>query len=125
MLRKLALVAVLAAAPMTASNAEILPPGQAKTTPLADCYANVYYTVVEGAYQVVTTVAPDAEHGGRPMRFVSRLGDGERQEISIGGFGEKATLSILTISRMGDRVSLEVHIKPVTWRQKISAYSLN
>ncbi len=125
MLKKLALAAILAAASMTASKAEILPPGQAKTAALADCYANVYYTVADGAYEVVTTVAPDAEHGGRPMRFVSRLGDGESQEISIGAYGEKAMLSILTISRMGDRVSLEVHTRPVSWRQKISAYSAN
>jgi hypothetical protein len=125
MLKKLALAVALAAAPITIANAEFLPPGQAKTTVLADCYANVYYTVAEGAYQVVTTVAPDAEHGGRPMRFVSRLADGESQEISIGGYGEKATLSILTISRMGDRVSLEVHTRPVSWRQKISANSAN
>jgi hypothetical protein len=123
MLKKLALVAALAAASVTTANADILRAGQAKTTALADCYANVYYTVAEGTYQVVTTVAPDAEHGGRPMRFVSRLADGESQEISIGGYGEKATLSILTISRMGDQVSLEVHTRPVSWRQKISAYA--
>jgi hypothetical protein len=125
MLKKLAVVAALAAAPTTTADADTLRAGQAKTTALADCYANVYYTVAEGGYQVVTTVAPDAERGGRPMRFVSRLADGESQEISIGGYGENATLSILTISRSGDRVSLEVNTKPVSWRKKISAFSAN
>jgi len=125
MLKKLALVAALAAAPISTADADLLRAGQAKTTALADCYANVYYTVADGAYQVVTTVAPDAEHGGRPMRFVSRLADGESQEISIGGFSDDATLSILTISRAGDFVSLEVNTKPISWRQKISAFSSN
>lgn len=125
MLKKLALVAALAAASITTADADILRAGQARTTALADCYANVYYTVADGAYHVVTTVAPDAEHGGHPMRFVSRLADGESQEISIGGYGENATLSILTISRTGDRVSLEVNTKPISWRRKISAFSAN
>jgi hypothetical protein len=125
MLKKLALVAVMTVASVTTAEADILRAGQAKTAALADCYANVYYTVAEGAYEVVTTVAPDAEHGGPPMRFVSRLADGESQEISVGGYGEKATLSTLTISRSGDRVSLQVNTRAISWRQKISAFSSN
>lgn len=119
-LRSLALALALAAAPLFAAQADTLSAGQAKTTALADCYANIYYTEVEGTYEVVITVAPDPDHGGRPLRFVGRLANGESQEISIGGFGENTRLTILKVSRASDQVSFEVNGRNVSWRERMS-----
>jgi hypothetical protein len=120
MLKKLALCLFLAAGPL-AAQADTLMAGQARTTALADCYANIYYTEVEGAYEVVTTVAPGPDDGGRPMRFVSRLRDGDSQEISLGAYGESTTLEILTVRRLGDQVSFAVSSRQVSWRSRVDA----
>jgi hypothetical protein len=104
-----------------AAQADTLTAGQARTVALADCYANLYYTVTQGTYEIVTTVAPGADEGGRPMRFVSRLADGESQEISVGAYGESTTLKILTVSRMGDRVSFAVSARDVSWHARVDA----
>jgi len=86
---------------------------------LADWYANIYYTAMEGAYEVVITMAPGPDEGGRPMRFVCGLADGESQEISIGGYGDNAILTTLTVSRRSDQVSFDVNTRKVSWRQKL------
>ena len=119
-LKSLALALALAAAPLFTAQADTLSAGQAKTTALADCYANVYYTEVEGTYEVVITVAPSPDHGGRPVRFVGRLANGQSQEISIGGFGENTRLTILKVSRTSDQVSFEVNGRNVSWHDRIS-----
>ena len=120
MLRKLALVVALTAAPLAAARADTLTAGQAKTTPLADWFANIYYTEMEATYEVVITVAPGPDEAGRPMRFVSGLADGEKHEISIGGFGESAVLTTLRVSRTDDHVFFEVNSRNVSRRQKVS-----
>jgi hypothetical protein len=125
MLKKLALALSLAAAPAATAHADTLIAGQAKTTALADWYANIYYTATEEAYEVVVTMAPGPDEGGRPMRFVSGLADGESKEISIGGYGDNAILTILTVSRTSDLVSFRVDARQVSWRQKSSASSTN
>jgi hypothetical protein len=121
-LKSLALALTLAAAPLFTAQADTLTAGQAQTTALADCYANIYYTEVEGTYEVVITVAPAPDHGGHPMRFVSRLTNGQSQEISIGGFAENTRLTILKVSRSSDQVSFEVNGRNVSWRERISKY---
>ena len=70
MLKRLILALALARAPLASAQADTLTAGQAKTTALADWYANIYYTVVEGTYQVVIALAPGPQGGGRPMRVV-------------------------------------------------------
>src|ERR1700730_1672796 len=120
MLKRLILALALAGAPLTIAQADTLTAGQAKTTALADRYANIYYTVVEGMYQVVITVAPGLEEGGRPMRFVSGLADGERREVSIGDIGKNTLLTTLTVSRASDQVSFNVDIRNVSGHQKIT-----
>jgi hypothetical protein len=119
-LKRLALALALAAAPLFTARAETLSAGQSKTAALADWYANIYYTEVEGTYEVVITVAPGPDHGGRPMRFVGRLANGQSQEISIGGFGENTPLTILNVSRASDQVSFEVNGRSVSWRERMS-----
>lgn len=121
-LKRLALALALAAAPLFAAHADTLSAGQGQTTALADCYANIYYTEVEGTYEVVITVAPGPDHGGRPMRFVGRLANGQSQEISIGGFGENTRLTILKVSRASDQVSFEVNRRNVSWHERVSKY---
>jgi hypothetical protein len=119
MLKGLVLVLSLAATP-PAVHGDTLTAGQAKTTALADGYANIYYTVMEGTYQVVVTVAPGPGEDGRPMRFVSGLADGERQEISIGGFGKNTLLTTLTLKRASDKVSFDVGTRNVPIRPNIT-----
>jgi hypothetical protein len=120
MLKGLVLVLSLAATPPAAAHGDTLTAGQAKTTALADGYANVYYTVMEGTYQVVITVAPGPGEGGHPMRFVSGLADGGSQEISIGGFGKNTLLTTLTVKRASDKVSFDVGTRNVPGRPKIT-----
>src|SRR5262249_43747914 len=107
-------------APLGAAHAGTLTLGQAKTAAMADCYANIRYDVVAGAHQVVTTIAPGADASGHPMRFTSRLADGESQDISVGGYGDNAVLTTLTVRRTGDQVSFEVTSKPVSWQQNVA-----
>ena len=98
------------------AQADTLTAGQTKTTALADWYANIYYTVVEGTYQVVITLAPGPQEGGRPMRVVHGLADGESQEISIGGFGKNTLLTTLKVSRAADQVFFNVGTRNVSVR---------
>jgi hypothetical protein len=125
MLKNLALVLALAATPLAAAKADTLTIGQAKTTALADWYANVYYDVMGETCEVVITIAPGPDAAGRPMRVVSHLADGQSQEISIGGYGENTMLTTLTVIRITDRVSFDVETKNVSWRPASSAGPAN
>ena len=118
MLKNLALALALAAAPLAAVKADTLTIGQAKTTALADWYANVYYMAMEETCEVVIAIAPGPDAAGRPMRVVSHLADGQSQEISIGGYGENKMLTTLTVTRITDRVSFDVDTKNVSWRPR-------
>jgi ABC-type nitrate/sulfonate/bicarbonate transport system substrate-binding protein len=121
MWKKLALVLALAAAPLTAAKADTLTVGQAKTTALADWYANIHYTAMEETCEVVITLAPAADAAGRPMRVVSRLADGQSQTISMGGYGDNAQLTTLTVRRMADQVSFDVDSRNVSRSRKTAA----
>ena len=116
MLKNLALALALAATPLAAVKADTLTIGQAKTTALADWYANVYCMAMEETCEVVIAIAPGPDAAGRPMRVVSHLADGQSQEISIGGYGENKMLTTLTVTRITDRVSFDVDTKNVSWR---------
>jgi hypothetical protein len=121
MLKNLALVLSLAAVPFAAAEADSLAPGQAKTMALADSHANLYYTVNDGSYEVVITVAPGADGGGHPMRFVSRLAESETQEVSIGGYGMNTLLTTLRVRRTGDHVFYDIATEKVSWDRKTAA----
>ena len=114
MLKRLILALALAGAPLATAQADTLTAGQTKTTVLADWCANIYYT--EGTYQVVITLAPGPQEGGRPMRVVHGLADGESQEISIGGFGKNTLLATLKVSRASDQVFFNVDTRNVSVR---------
>jgi hypothetical protein len=121
MVKKLALALVLAAAPFATVQAESLTAGHAKTTAVAGWYANIYYTPIEEAYEVVITIAPGPDQAGRPLRFVSRLAEGQSQEFSIGSYGDNTALTTLTVTRVSDRVSFHVDTGNVSWREKNAA----
>jgi len=121
MLKKLALALALAGAPLAVAEAGTLTAGQAETVALADRHANIYYTVVEGTYQVVITVSPGPDDGGPPMRIVSQVTEGESQGISIGGFGNDTLLTTLTVERRRNLVSFNVGTRNVSWRQKVTS----
>ena len=125
MWKKLALVLALAAAPLTTAKADTLTVGQAKTTALADWYANIHYTALEETCEVVITIAPGADAAGRPMRIVSHLADRQSQTISIGGHGENTLLTTLMVTRIADQVSFDVDSRNVSWNRKISAGPAN
>ena len=114
MWKKLALVLALAAAPLTAAQADTLTVGQAKTTALADWYANIHYTAMQETCEVVITITPGVDAAGRPMRVVSRLADGQSQTISMGGYGENTQLTTLTVRRIADQVSFDVDSRNVS-----------
>jgi hypothetical protein len=61
MWKQLALILALAAAPLATANADTLTVGQAKTTALADWYANIHYAAMEETCEVVITLAPGAD----------------------------------------------------------------
>ena len=117
MLKRLILALALAGAPLATAQADTLTAGQTKTTALADWYANICCSVIEGTYQVVViTLAPGLQEGGRPMRVVHGLADGESQEISIGGFGKNTLLTTLKVSRASDQVFFNVDTRKVSVR---------
>jgi hypothetical protein len=122
---KLALVLALVAAPLTTAKSDTLTVGQAKTTALADWYANIHYAALAESGEVVITIAPGADAAGRPMRVVSRLADGQSQTISIGGHGESTLLTTLTVTRVADQVSFDVDSRNVSWDRRISAGPAN
>jgi hypothetical protein len=125
MLKKLALVLALAAAPPTTAKADTLTAGQAKTTALGDWYANVYYSGLGESCEVVITIAPGSDTTGRPMRVVSHLAEGQSQEISLGGYGENTTLTTLTVTRINDWVSFDVGTRNISWDRKSSTAHVN
>ena len=87
-----------------AAVATELPPSQAGTFVVGNHVASVYYTEHGGLYEVVTTIAPDSDLRGAPMRFVGSLAMGEKQTISVGAFGTGAAPSMLELVHDGDHL---------------------
>jgi hypothetical protein len=81
-----------------------LSPLQAGTFALGNHTASVYYTVHDGLYDVVTTIAPDADLKGAPMRFVGALAPGQKQTISFGAFGTTAAPRTLELLNNGEHL---------------------
>ena len=76
------LSAILACALPLSAAAIDLKPMQAHTVYLDQQTAVIYYTGVNGEYEVVTTVATN-DGSGVPTRFVAKLVAGERQTLSF------------------------------------------
>ena len=93
------LVSLALACPAVAGE---LSPLQAGTFVLGNHTASVFYTVRDGLYDVVTTIAPDADLKGGPMRFVGSLAPGQKQIISLGEFGTTAAPRTLELLNNGE-----------------------
>ncbi len=95
-----------AIAPAMVGGEELAPLAGA-TFQLGEQAAVVYYTVAEdGAYRVVTTVAPGEGREGAPVRHVTNVEPGQSYTISVGGFGPGARESLLEVTRHGDQLSV-------------------
>ena len=95
------LVSVALAWPAAAGE---LAPLQAGTFLLGNHTASVFYTVRDGLYDVVTTIAPDADLKGAPVRFVGSLAPGQKQIISLGEFASTAAPHTLELLNNGEHL---------------------
>ena len=86
------------------ADASELKPLQAGTFVLGTHTVSVYYTDRRGSYEVVTTIAPDADLRGAPMRFVGSLAPGEKQTLSFGEFGTTAAPRALELVHGGNHL---------------------
>jgi hypothetical protein len=86
------------------AGASELTPLQAGTFVVGNQVASVYYTEQRGRYEVVTTIAPDPDLGGAPLRLVGSLALGEKQTISFGAFGTTAAPNTLELVHDGNRL---------------------
>ena len=75
-------LAFLATTVPFAATALDLKPMQAYTVQLNEQTAVIYYTEVNGKYEVVTTVASN-DGSGVPTRFIATLASGERYTLSF------------------------------------------
>ena len=93
--------ALVATASITATAAD-LKPMQAYTVDLGEQTAVVYYTEVNGQFEVVTTVATN-DGSGVPTRYVTTLEPGQASTVSIAN----ARQTVLTVSRHANTVLME------------------
>jgi hypothetical protein len=71
----------------TAADSSELKPLEAGTFVLGAQTVSIYYTVSGDTYQVVTTIAPEGDASGAPVRFVGFLQPGQKAVISAGQVG--------------------------------------
>lgn len=91
-----------------AASALELRPLQAGTFVLGQHIASIYYTESDGAFEVVTTIAPTLDPDGAPIRFTGSLAEGQSQMISVGAFGPDSPEPIaIELAREGDRVRVQ------------------
>ena len=110
MLWKKPMLLALFALSLNASAETLTGPLHGNTLALADRQASIYYTVHNNRFEVVTTIG-DGE--GDLLRFVAGIGEGEQQQIVLGGYGEDKRHTSLILSRSGDAimVTTEDHAK--------------
>jgi hypothetical protein len=97
-------VSMLAAALGGAAHGAELSPLQARSINLGPFAGVAYYTVEPAGFRVVTTVSRGDDT--RPLRFVALLGPDQTISLSIPGEASRPGATV-TISRRGDRVSVE------------------
>jgi len=103
---KLACAALGLALP-TAASADELAPLEGGTFSLRDHTASVYYTHTNGAFEVVTTIAPDAGPGA-PARFTTQLAPDQVATVSVGAFGSVEDPVVLRLERDRNRLVAEI-----------------
>ena len=89
----------------TAAGATDLQARQAGPFAFDGYNVSVFYTDGDdGAYKVVTTVAP--ETNGAPIRFVTTLAAGQSQTLAVGRFGTGTPPATLEMVRDGDALAV-------------------
>jgi len=102
---RLTLAALAIALPSIAGATE-LQPMQGGSFMLGDHAISIYYTADDQDYQVVTTIAPNAETTGAPMRFVGMMKPGQTETISVGSFGTSNAPERLELVHTGESLSV-------------------
>jgi hypothetical protein len=87
------------------ADATELKPLQAGSFVLGSHAVSIYYTASGDTFEVVTTVAPDAETPGAPFRFVGFLEPGQKALISAGAFGTATSPDTLELVHKGNLLS--------------------
>jgi len=91
----------------TATSADELAPLEGGTFSLHEHTASVYYTNTDRAFEVVTTIAPDAGPSA-PARFTTQLAPDQVATVSVGAFGTGEDPVVLRLERDGDRLLAEI-----------------
>ena len=99
--------------PLVADASE-LKPLQAGTFVLGAHTVSIHYTVSGDVFEVVTTIAPDPETAGAPIRCVGSLPPGQKQLISVGSFGTTLAPETLELLHRGTALSAKRVSKEVT-----------
>ena len=102
---RIALAALAIALPSIA-NATELQPMQGGSFTLGDHAVSIYYTVDDQDYQVVTTIAPNAEIVGVPVRFVGMMKPGQIETVSVGSYGTSNAQDQLELVHTGESLSV-------------------
>ncbi len=97
---------VLALMMPSIGSASELKPLQAGTFKLGSQHISIYYKDRGETYEVVTTIAPDYDTSGTPVRFVSHLQPGQVETVSVGAFGASAANTSLELVHQGDKLSV-------------------
>lgn len=101
----LSLAAFAIAMPSMASAME-LKPMQGGSFMLGDHAVSIYYTADDQDYKVVTTIAPDIDTEGAPIRFVGLMQPGQTEVLSVGSFGSTNAPQTLELVHTGDSLSV-------------------
>ena len=75
---------------------------------LGDQSAVVYYVDNNGRYEVNAIVGPNIAVDGPIVRHLVKLAPGENCIVSIGGQGPRTSMSVIEISREGDKLYVDV-----------------
>ncbi len=92
-------------------SASELKPLEAGTYKLGAQNVSVFYTADGDAYKVITTIAPDYDAPGVPIRFVSLLRPGQTETVSVGSFEGNAGSATLELVHEGDGLSVSEKIQ--------------
>lgn len=94
---------VLALMMPSIGSASELKPLQAGTFKLGSQHISIYYKDRGETYEVVTTIAPDYDTSGTPVRFVSHLQPGQVETVSVGASAVNTSLELV---HQGDKLSV-------------------
>jgi hypothetical protein len=112
MLKVTASAIVVAATAMASAQADTLRPGEAYLSHVAtDTSAVTYWNEGKSGYDVVTTLEIKQQTNSSIVRFVSTLGPGQSQVISVPGPANGPSRA-LTITRIGNHVEISPPLAP-------------